>query len=100
MTHLFLVHDTQNRQRMERLIEYCRVRGALCLVIDCSAEKAGVEGMRLSLKCTGRTETLAYEALIPFQVLSAVGSEAKGIECDRPHYPDFYAALGTKVGAK
>lgn len=100
MTHLFLVHDTQNRQRMEMLIEYCRDRGALCLVIDCAAEKAGVEGMRLSLKCTGRTETLAYEALIPFQVLSAVGSEAKGIECDRPHYPDFYAALGTKVGAK
>lgn len=100
VVHLFVLHNTKNRPRMERLIAYCRARGALCLVIDCAPEIPGVEELRIGLHCTGHAETLPYEALIPFQLLSAIGSEAKGIECDRPHYPDFYAALGTKVGAK
>lgn len=97
---LFLMHDTENRLRMEKLVRYCENHGAICPVIDCAGEKPGVDGMRINLRCTGKTDTLPYEALLPFQMLSALGSEAKGIECDRPRYPDFYAALGTKVGAK
>ena len=97
--HLFLLRSGPNRERMERLIAYCRARGAVCLTIDCGADRPGVTDTRLALRCTGAPQTLAYEALLPFQVLSAVVSAAKGIECDKPRYPDFYAALNTKTDA-
>ena len=97
--HLFLLRSGPNRERMERLIAYCRAHGAVCLTIDCGADRPGVTDTRLALRCTGAPQTLAYEALLPFQVLSAVVSAAKGIECDKPRYPDFYAALNTKIDA-
>lgn len=97
--HLFLLTGGENRARMERLIEYCAARGAVCLAVDC-AGRPGVAGTRLALRCTGSPAALPYEALLPFQVLSALASEAKGIDCDHPRYPDFYAALGTKTDAK
>ncbi len=98
--HLFLLRGGKNRARMERLLQYCEARGAVCLTVDCSPPRPGVAGCRLGLGCTGLAEALPYEALPAFQVLSALGSEARGIDCDRPRYPDFYAALGTKLGAK
>ena len=97
--HMFLLRSGPNRERMERLIAYCRAHGAVCLTIDCGADRPGVTDTRLALRCTGAPQTLAYEALLPFQVLSAVVSAAKGIECDKPRYPDFYAALNTKIDA-
>lgn len=97
--HLFLLRQGPNRERMQRLVEYCRARGAVCLVVDCDADPC-VDGLRLGLGCQGGGSGLPYQALLPFQMLSALGSEAKGIDCDHPRYPDFYAALGTKAGAK
>lgn len=96
--HLFVVPAGENRARMLKLIQYCTARGALCLVIDCAAAP-GVQGERLGLGCVGGDAALAYQLLPPLQLLSALGSQAKGFECDKPRYPDFYAALGTKAGA-
>ena len=39
--HLFLLRSGPNRERMERLIAYCRARGAVCLTIDCGADRPG-----------------------------------------------------------
>ena len=98
--HLFVLRGGERRARMERLIEYCAGRGAVCLCIDCAAARPCVDGLRLALRCTGEPQALAFELLPAFQMLSAVVSAAKGIECDRPRYPDFYAALDTKAGAQ
>lgn len=97
--HIFLLQDNENFERMNKLIEYCDARGCVVLVVNCSGRDIPYRNT-LNLECTGRAETLPYEALLPFQVLSAVVSEEKHIQCDRPRYPDFYAALGTKTDAK
>lgn len=97
--HLFLLQNNENFERMNKLIEYCDARGCVVLVINCSGRDISYRNT-LNLECTGKPETLPYEALLPYQVLSAVVSEEKHIQCDRPKYPDFYAALGTKTDAK
>ena len=97
--HIFLLQNNENFKRMNKLIEYCDARGCEVLVINCSGQEIAFKNT-VTLFCTGKQDTLAYEALIPYQVLSAVISEVKSIQCDRPRYPDFYAALGTKTDAK
>lgn len=97
--HIFLLQNNENFVRMNKLIEYCDARGCEVFVINCSGQEIAFKNT-ITLVCTGKPDTLAYEALIPYQVLSAVVSEEKNIQCDRPRYPDFYAALGTKTDAK
>ncbi len=97
--HLFLLQNNENFERMNKLIDYCGERGCEVFVINCSGREIPFRNT-LNLLCTGKPETLTYEAMLPYQVLSAVVSEAKNIQCDRPKFPDFYAALGTKTDAK
>ena len=75
------------------LLKLVDQRGKLLRILIVSCEKNDVDVYKR------QPQTLAYEALLPFQVLSAVVSAAKGIECDKPRYPDFYAALNTKIDA-
>ncbi len=97
--HIFLLQNNENLERMEKLIEYCDARGCEVFVINCSGREVHFRNT-ITLVCSGQPETLTYEAMIPYQVLSAVVSEEKNIQCDKPKFPDFYAALGTKTDAK
>lgn len=97
--YLFLLGADPGRSRMEQLIRYCSGRGASCLCIDCASPQPGLTPGRLAVRCCGSPAGLPYEVLPVFQILSAVVSADKGIECDRPRYPDFYAALHTKLNA-
>lgn len=97
--HVFLLQNTENFGRMKKLIEYCESKGCEVFIINCSGQEL-IFRNTMDLVCSGSPETLPYEALIPYQVLSAVVSEKKNIQCDKPRYPDFYAALGTKTDAR
>lgn len=81
---------------MKRLAAYCRAQGCVCLLIDCTGHEPA-DSFTLPLICSGPEEALGYSLLLPFQVISAIVSEYKGIDCDFPRFPDFYAALCTKL---
>lgn len=93
---IFILRKNSQYDRMKKLIAYCGKQGGTCFVIDCTG-CASKDPHTLSLHTCGSDEALAYEALIPFQIISAIVSEYKGINCDKPRFPDFYAALGTKI---
>lgn len=93
--NLFLMGDTHNRERMLRLVDYCAGHGCHGFVISDSLEAA--PALALPIHSSGSPFTAPFEALLPFQLMSAVISEQKGIECDRPRFADFYAKMGTKV---
>lgn len=93
---LFVLRPGPDLERMKRLAAYCRAQGCVCLLIDCTGHEPA-DSFTLPLICSGPEEALGYSLLLPFQVISAVVSEYKGIDCDRPRFPDFYAAMGTKL---
>lgn len=93
---LFVLRPGPDLERMKRLAAYCRAQGCVCLLIDCTGHEPA-DSFTLPLICSGPEEALGYSLLLPFQVISAIVSEYKGIDCDFPRFPDFYAALCTKL---
>lgn len=96
--HILLIESELSAPRFDALFAFCKEKGCECLIIDGSMRKTEGEHS-LELLCTGQDSTFIYEALPVFQLMCALVSEAKGIECDVPRYPEFYARLATKEGA-
>lgn len=90
--NMYVVCMNKNRERMLALRSYCEEHG-------CGGEIIAEQGVGdgLELITTGSELTLPFEMMIPFQAISALGSEEKGIDCDHPRYPDFYDRLSTKT---
>lgn len=93
---LFVLRPGPDLERMKRLAAYCRAQGCVCLLIDCTDHEPA-DSFTLPLICSGTEEALGYSLLLPFQVISTIVSEYKGIDCDFPRFPNFYAALCTKL---
>lgn len=88
---------TENSQiaRMMRLEQYSSARGCINFVVGThSPEKK--ENV-LALKGTGVPYCAPFETMLFFQIVSAMVSAHKGIDCDKPKFPDFYEVMNTKV---
>lgn len=98
-SHLFLLcGDGPNRERMLRLMDFHEEKGGHSYLIS-FGRPAGRPG-ELFIPTCGSPFTLPFEILLPFQLIGAVISEKKGIECDIPKFPEFYARLDTRAGAR
>ncbi len=87
--------NPENFDRMHKLDDYCRAHGCRNFVVT-SAQNSGFEEA-LQLEGSGSVFTQPFESLLFFQVLSALGSEYKHINCDKPKFTDFYNLLETKA---
>ncbi len=96
-SHLILViPNTGNRERMLRLAAFNEAHGGVSHVISIGSQ-TGVQG-ELNLGSFHGPYTPCYDVLLPFQVVSALVSQDKGIHCDKPKFPHFNRELGTKNG--
>lgn len=94
-SHLvFIIPDNHNRERMLKLAAFNRAHGGVSYIIT-TGKPAGVEG-ELFLSTANSPWTSCYDVLLPTQVISALVSEAKGINCDVSKFPTFIKDLGTK----
>lgn len=93
--NLFVPVSPDNYERMQKLDDYCRKNKCSDFVIT-SAKNSGFTGA-LELEGSNSIFTQPFETLLFFQVLSALGSEEKGIDCDKPKFSDFYSLLETKA---
>jgi Glucosamine 6-phosphate synthetase, contains amidotransferase and phosphosugar isomerase domains len=91
---LFVIPNGPNRERMLRLYAFHEQHQGKGYIIALD-KPTGIDGELVVL--TGGEDLFAtYSVVIPAQVISAVVSEAKGINCDRSKFPEFVKVLGTK----
>lgn len=94
-SHIMLaVPDNHNRDRMLRLAAFNEKHGGVSYLVTTQKE-AGVPG-ELFIPADNSPYTACYHVLLPFQVVSALVSENKDIDCDQPKFPTFAAELDTK----
>ena len=91
---IILAPDDRNRERMLRLAAFNQAHGGVSYLIT-TGRPAHAEG-ELFLHSADSPWTGCYDVLLPMQVISAVVSEAKGIDCDHSKFPTFIHDLGTK----
>lgn len=94
--YFWMPSTEENRERMERIYEFCSRKRCACYLITTLETKADDE-RTLRLNGTGKWYTQPFETLFFSQVLSALGSEEKGIDCDKPKFPEFYQLMNTKL---
>jgi glucoselysine-6-phosphate deglycase len=93
--NLLMPVDPKNFARMHLLDDYCKAHGCIDFIVTSDAE-AGFEN-GLLLEGGESVYTQPFESLLLLQVLSALGSEFKKIDCDKPKFRDFYAVMETKA---
>ena len=81
--------------RVQALDAYSSARGCANFTVTTLAVEEAPRTLRLF--GSGSPYAAPFETMLFFQVLSALGSEYKGIDCDSPKFADFYDALGTKA---
>lgn len=94
---ILVVSGEKQASRMARLNHYQTEKGCVNIVLSSVPEFSG-ENV-LSLAHTGFEYTVFMEILPAFHVFSALGSEARGINCDRPKFHDFYHVMDTKLNS-
>jgi glucoselysine-6-phosphate deglycase len=75
-------------------MQYSDDRG--CLNWQVSTLDSKTDERTLALLGSGSPFTAPFETMLFFQVLSTIGSDYLGINCDTPRYPDFYDVMNTK----
>ncbi len=94
-SHLILIVPAdENRERMLRLAAFNEAHGGGSYVIS-TGSPTGFAG-ELFLSAVPSAYTACYDVLLPLQVVSALISADKGINCDKPKFPAFNRELGTK----
>ena len=88
---ILVLPDAPRRERMLRLAAFNEANGGHSLLISMKSDEAG----SLVLEAENNF-TSVYSALIPLQLIGAEVSAMKGINCDRPKFPEFARALNTK----
>lgn len=92
---LLVLPPEGNRQRMLKLYDFAKDHGAKCLLLN-YGEKLN-DPLALNIPATGDAWTLVFETLLPMQLIGAMISTAKDIDCDKSRFPEFYGMLNTKV---
>ena len=93
-TTIFFLFTPQpgERERMERIARFSQKNGAQVYCLETSAGQG--EG-HLIADCCELSRPLCFTAF--FQALCAQLSQAKGIDCDVPRYPNFGKIMDTKT---
>lgn len=91
----FLISDSHNRERMLKLYDFCEEHGSHDYIISTGTPTG--KANELNLASSGNELTLPFESLLPFHVISALISEDKGINCDKPQFKDFVSKMETKL---
>lgn len=93
--NLLLPTEAETLPAMEKLDRYGREHGCGHLVVTTMPWSDGEDVLKLT--GSGSPYTAVFDVLPAIQVMSARGSQYKGIECDRPKFGDFYAVMDTKA---
>ncbi len=96
--NLLLPNHAENLARMQMLAKYGQERGCAHLTITTLEAPESPDTLQL-LGCQS-PYAAPFETMLFFQVLSALGSERKGIDCDKPKDPGFYQAMQTKSNSQ
>jgi glucoselysine-6-phosphate deglycase len=91
---IFVIPDGPNRDRMLRLYRFHAEHQGKGFAVAVN-KSAGIEN-ELLIKTAGDDMASVFSVVLPLQVVSAVVSEAKGINCDNSKFPEFVKTLGTK----
>lgn len=91
---LLIVPEGKNRERMLRLAAFNEAHGGVSYVVS-TGRPTGLAD-ELFLETAGGDYDACYGVLLALQVVSALVSADKGINCDRPKFPAFNRELGTK----
>lgn len=96
--HFYLPTHTENLARISALLAYSDRLG--CRNWQVSALPVAADERTLTLLGSGSPHTVTFETLLFFQVLSSLGSDHLGHDCDHPRWTDFYSIMGTKSIAR
>lgn len=94
--NLLVLSHIKNAERMLRLDRYGREKGCFHLVVS-TLPLPDHDACMLQLTGSGMGFTQIFETSLFFQVLSALGSEFKGFDVDKPKFADFYSRMETKL---
>lgn len=94
--NLLVLSDISSAERMLRLDSYCRENGCFNLMVS-TLSLLENETCMLQLAGSGAVYTQIFEISLFFQLLSALGSEYKGFDVDKPKFADFYCRMETKL---
>lgn len=94
--YFWIPSTAENRDRFMRLRRFCGEKGCDGYLVA-SGSLPETDEKTLCLKGSGMWYTQPFETMIFAQVLSAVGSEEKKINCDKPKFPEFYQFMNTKL---
>lgn len=92
-----VTREGENRKRFLALADFSAEHGGHNVLISLGTP-LGREG-ELNLLTSGNDMTLPFEAVLPFHAMSALISEVKGHNCDKPLFTDFAHRMQTKAGA-
>lgn len=92
---VLLTSDVGDRRRFLALHDFAEEHGSHDYIIS-TGTPANRPG-ELFLQTSGNPLTLPFETLMPFHIISALLSEVKGINCDKPQFTDFIQRLDTKA---
>lgn len=95
--NILLLSSAENAERMLRLDRFCRTRGCHDLLISALPLPADAPDGALVTQGSGQPYTQIFETLLVFQQISALVSERKGFNVDKPKFADFYSQLATKL---
>lgn len=91
---ILVIPDNENRERMLKLAAFNQAHGGKSYIVS-TGRPTGFDGELFLGRVDGRY-TACYDVLLPMQVVSALVSADKGINCDKPKFPNFNRELGTK----
>ena len=92
---IFVTSDTGDRARFMALYDFAEEHGSHDYIVSTGTPTGHIG--ELFLRTSGNPLTLPFETLVPFHVISALLSEVKGIDCDKPQFSDFIQRLSTKI---
>ncbi|NLO85790.1 MAG: SIS domain-containing protein [Clostridiales bacterium] len=93
--NILLAATEQNAERMVRLDAFAMDKGCMQMVVTTLAAIPPAPHV-LHLLGSGDPLTLPFELMFFGQLLSAHGSAAKGINCNKPQFPEYIRLMETK----
>lgn len=95
--HLLLLTEVAGTSASSRTRRFADFAGTHCDHVHIVTTSAGGAARELGLGIDSAEEITPLLLVIPYQVFAAKMSAARGIDLTSPVFPDFHAAMGTKV---
>ncbi|MDR2749482.1 MAG: SIS domain-containing protein [Clostridiales bacterium] len=96
LTTLILISDSNgDRERMKKLDNFAKTHSSAGFFIS-TGTPSHLDN-ELFIQTSGNELTRPFETLLPFQVMSALISKKKGIDCSKSPFPNFGSDYKTKI---